>query len=149
MAKKDDMGRKIDYDRGVLFQQDSRSGMNVYMYTDTPGEYLNVHGKPVPDSIARAAGFDIDLYAKAKLRRERMAAAREAIDKEIELNATVEHKVIAEAQGYKAVDIGLERYNVVDPDSNTLNTIPLSKPVAMALLKELSGEDVEEVAEDE
>ena len=35
--------RKIDYDRGVFIRTASDLGMDVFMYRDTPGIYLNAH----------------------------------------------------------------------------------------------------------
>lgn len=125
----------INFDRGVIFAEDPASKVNVYMYVDEPGIYRNAFEHIVSDDLARAAGFDVEKYAKDRLYRERMAAAKEAI--EVELSKASEVVEVEERGGFKVLDIGLGRHNVTDPEGRVLNAEPLPKDIASALLKRL------------
>ena len=141
MTIQNDTKIRIDYDRGVIFMTHQPTGANVYMYTDTPGVYLNAFAKPVGDDMAREAGFPVEKYAKEKVRRERMAQAMEAIDSELSKVAEDEHQVLSDVKGFKVIDIGLGRHNVQDPDGNVLNSVPLSIEVANKLVERLVPKD--------
>lgn len=128
--------RKIDYDRGVIINNHQASGMDVFMYVDTPGVYLNAHGTEVKESLAQEAGFPVERYARERLRRERMTKAMQAIDAELASIGTV-REVIAENKGFKAVHIGLGRHRVEDPDGGMLTDQDLTKEQAELLLEKL------------
>lgn len=129
--------RIIDYNRGVLINVHQATGMDVYMYVDTPGVYLNGHGKPVAEAMAKEAGYPTEEYAKRRQRQERLAAAKEKIEQEFALEVGI-HKVVREKLGFKLVDIGLERFNVEDPEGVVLHKSPLNKAVAEKLLDHLT-----------
>lgn len=143
-------GIKIDYDRGVSFQLHPKTGMNIYMYKDAPGHYINAFGSPVSDALAREAGFDIERFGKEKIKRERMAIAMGAIERELEAQGDAKPEPVYEKAGFKVYDIGLGRHNVVDPDGNQLNASPLSREIADVLIRELTPkeEDAPEEKED-
>jgi len=122
---------KIDYDRGVIIRSHTTTGMDVFMYVDTPGEYLTAHGTPVPDTIAKEAGYDVDILSKEKLKRERKQAAMDAIDKELNNEKDVSEEVVEEKNGFKVVSIGLGRHHILVPEGNRLSTNVL--PLDMAL----------------
>ncbi len=127
--------RKIDYDRGVIINTHP-AGMDVFMYVDTPGVYLNAHGTEVKEVLAREAGFQVDAFARDRLRRERMAKAMEAINLELEtLGPTRE--IVADNEGFKVIHIGLGRHRVEDPEGNTLTDQDLTKEQAELLLDKL------------
>lgn len=131
---------KIDYDRGVTFSVEPSSGMNVYMYDNEPGVYRNIHGLIISAELAKKAGFDIEKYGKEKIKRERMAIAMSAIEAELEHVPEAKKTPIRTKCGFKIMDIGLERYNVEDPDGNVLNTVAMSKPIADTLFDQLTKE---------
>ena len=135
----------IDYNRGVT-KRIHTSGVEIYMYKDTPGEYLNARGDPVSEELAASAGFPVEELKKAKLKRERMKTAMDTIEAEIGAAETTE-VVEAERNGYKMVNIGFGRYHVRDPDNNNLTPTPVPKEVAELLLKNMGGE--EEVPKDD
>lgn len=128
----------IDYDRGVVFQTHPSTGMNVYMYKSEPGKYINAYGSPLSEKIAQEAGFDTVKYGKEKLKRERMAVAMGAIERELEAVEDAKVEPVYELGGFKIMDIGLGRHNVIDPDGNQLNATPLSREIADILVKELN-----------
>lgn len=130
--------RKIDYNRGVIFQSHPATGMMVYMYLDTPGVYLNAYEVSVDAQIAQEAGFDTNKLGKEKLRRERVAKATAAIAKELEREEDEKSEPVLERDGFKVMDVGMERFIVVDPDGNKLNAVYLSRPVAENLLNALA-----------
>lgn len=131
--------RKIDYDRGVIIQTEPGTGMDVFMYIDSPGKFINAHGSAVPDKIAAAAGYDVEKLGKERLRRERKAAANAIIDKELNDDNELDEKDVKEFEGWKVVSIGLGRHNVKDPDGNVLNAMHLPLEGAMRLFEAMSG----------
>lgn len=130
--------RAIDYDRGVSIREDPKTGVQVFMYKDTPGVYLDVFGHEVSEELAKAASFDVENLSKARQRRERMAAAMAAIAADLPMDTDL--KTVKERDGFKIVEYGMGRHRVEDPDGNTLNTIPLPKEQAFLLLDNLAPE---------
>lgn len=136
MSTLDNRRLKIDYDRGVIFKTHPTNGMNVYMYVDTPGKYLNAFGTGVEEKLAAEAGFDIEKYGKLRIKGERMATAMKAIEEELEMVDKVE-TVVQEQDGFKLIDIGLGRHVLKDPEGNILTTTMLSEEQGKLLLSRL------------
>lgn len=134
----------IDYDRGVTHKRHP-SGLDVYMYKDQPGVFLNAFGREVTPDLAAAAGFDTDHLLKEKAKRERMALAMAAIEEEFEGEA----KQVKAKGEFKVVHVGFGRHNLLDPDGNKLNPRPLTKEEALKLLEQVAkGSDTEGEKED-
>lgn len=130
--------RKIDYDRGVIISQHKQTGMDIFMYVDTPGVYLNAFGTPVADKLAKEAGYDVEKFGKERVKRERMKAATDAIEQELAIvNDQGVKTVVEETEGFKIIDIGLGRHFVEDPDGNKLTSVPLPLEQAKVLLRQL------------
>lgn len=123
--------RKIDYNRGVMINS-HRSGVDVYMYVDEPGVYLNAFAAEVSEQFAKEAGFDVETYGKARRKREMMAQAMQLI--EDELADDNDPKVIEDRDGFKLVQLGLDRYVVEDPDGQRLTPTPLGNLLARKVL---------------
>lgn len=130
------------YDRGVM-KRSHPLGLDVYMYIDLPGEYMTAHGSPITEEFALAAGFPIDILRKEKIKRERMAQAKLAIEQELEVQVQT-REVVTEEKGFKVIGIGLGRHMVEDPDGNILNKEPLALEQAKLLLVALTGSKAEE-----
>lgn len=131
------MERKIDYNRGVRMRVHNSSGITVYMYKDDPGVYLNAYGDELPEEMAKACGFPVDLLAKYKLRKERMAVALETIESELSLDDDDdmhEHVTLIEKEGYKLVSIGLGRHLLKDPDGELLTRKHLTEEEGKVIL---------------
>jgi hypothetical protein len=111
--------------------------MDVYMYPDDPGNYLNAFGAPVPEEIAKGAGFPVDVLKAEKTKRERIAHALDVINREIE-GITQERKVVEEVGGFKILDVGLGRHVVEDPDGNMLTPQPLPLEAAQVLVGQMA-----------
>ena len=131
----------IDVDRGVEIRRDPITGVLVYMYNDTPGEYFNAHGKPLDPAYAGRLGFDIDRHAKLKLKREKMAEFMNRLEIELELANEAKEEVILETRGdYKLVKQALGRADVVSiEDGERMNDHPIPVEEAKILLEALAG----------
>lgn len=58
----------IDMNRGVMYcTHPSAVTFRIFMYLDTPGEYLDGHGRPVPERLASEAGFPVERFRKQRL----------------------------------------------------------------------------------
>lgn len=132
----------IDYDRGVIINTHQSSGMDVFMYVDDPGKFLNAHSKVVSDEIAGEAGYDITKLAKDRVKKERKEQAMSMIDAELADDKDVVQEVVAEKNGYKIITTGLGRHHVIDPDGNRLNSFPLLPEAAEKLMNGMAGNEV-------
>ncbi len=128
------MALNIDLDRGVWHKRTS-SGIDVFMYIDTPGVFLNAYGTVVDDALASTAGFDVERLSTAKRRRETMDAAMRSI--EDQYGSEQVREVNMERNGYKLVHIGLNRFNIEAPDGAKLNPRPLTDVEAMSIFDQL------------
>lgn len=147
---------RIDVDRGVSMRQvvrfenthkflpDERyGGLTVYMYKDEPGKYFDVHGNPVPDAIAKKAGYPVDKLAKARAKKEAMAKFEERLAQELALEAD-EEIIIAEAGDWKVIALPMDRAKVVDKETGApVTAIAMSRTDALTFLEELVGTDEE------
>lgn len=125
----------IDYDRGI-HKRTHPAGLDVYMYIDTPGRYLNFHGAEVSAEIAKGAGFDTEDLGKKRMLQERLAAANDKIRQELDAAAS-ERRVIKEVGGYKLIDVGLGNYMLAGPDDVNMLPRPIPKQQALLLFNEL------------
>jgi len=129
----------IDYNRGVRIRSHP-SGVQVYMYNDEPGVFLNAFGHEVADALAQAAGYDVASLGRERLKKERMAQAMSMIENELSSEGTTEETLLVERRGFKIIGIGLGRFHLKDPDDNTLTPTPVSEEVAMLLLDQMAPE---------
>lgn len=115
--------RKIDYDRGVKIRTINEYGMDIFMYRNDPGVYLNAHGHEVGEEMGKLAGFDIEKHRLQRKRKQAMAAASEAVDAEILASENAVTKtVVEEKDGYKIILLSAGRHVVEDPDGNVLTS---------------------------
>lgn len=128
---------KIDLDRGVM--QKAYEAIDVYMYIDDPGVYLNAYATPVTEAIARAAGFDVEKYAKLRQRKLLLQKAQAQIEAQLALEPD-EETVIEEVKGFKLVDIGLGRVQIRDPEGGFLLNSPVTKEMGTNIFKEITAE---------
>lgn len=155
----------INLDRGVTMRQivafnDPKNprkyepdinygGMAVYMYKDTPGVYFDVHGKEIPEVIAAKAGFPVGKLAKARRRKEAVAALEAEFRRELEVEDIEEETIVAEAGAYKVVALPMGRARVVDRETgDSVTPVPLPLEAAKVLLGELTkGAEAAKVVE--
>jgi hypothetical protein len=91
------------------------------------------------DEIAQEAGFDVELYAKEKLKRQRMADAKEAIEAELELRTSDSARTLHEGGGIKVIDTGLGNAIIVAEDGDKITPTPVSHAMAKKLFERLTG----------
>lgn len=137
--------RKVDYDRGAIIMSHPGSGMDVFMYADSPGKYFDAHLNTVPEKLAQEAGYNIEQFSKERVRMERKAQASAIIDQELADDNDIEETVVKKRNGFSVVSIGLGRHNVRDPDGNILNVHPMPKESAVKLFSVMAGEEVKAV----
>ena len=130
----------IDYNRGVT-KRIHPSGVEVYMYNDAPGVFLNAYGNEVDEKLAGAAGYDVVRLGRDRLKQERMSQAMTAIEQELATADDIIEVEIAERKGFKIVGIGLGRFNVLDPDGGVLTPHPTSEEMAYLLLDQMAPVD--------
>ena len=140
----------IDLDRGVHIRY-TRAGVAVYEYIGLardgfrdgkPGHWYNDHGDEVGPQLAKEAGYDTAAGLRERKKRERIATATAAIEQEYRPEEAV-NETVAEKNGYKAVHIGLDRHNIVDPDGNVLNKKALTKGEALRTLEAVASAEPE------
>ena len=144
---------KVNIDDPMGYQiRNHHSGMAIYMAHRNPGVYLNDHNRPVPESLAAEAGFDIPRWRKAKAKKDAIARATQLAEAENEYQDG--DTVIWEANDYRVVMLGDGFYNVEFVDTEVaegthgrytlLNRSgPMNRQGAKALFKDLSGTDPE------
>ena len=112
----------IDENRPTIIRFVPDLGMEIYMYKDDPGVFLNAYGTPVHPDLARKAGYDVDKYLKVKQRRDLMSQAASEIERRLALEASQpgSRNVIKERDGFRLVQIGNGRCVVEDPDGTVL-----------------------------
>jgi hypothetical protein len=132
--------RTIDYNRPTIIRVLGRLNMEVFMYKDDPGNYLNAYGHPVPIEFAEEAGYDIHKLENARRKSEALGLAAQAINEEYSSNVG-QRTVVAEHGGFKVVMLTKGRHIVEDSDGNNLTpgTI-LTQEVADGVAKSLSAE---------
>lgn len=146
--------RKISYNRGVhkrsVFENDDpikgQAITDVYMYVDQPGVFYNAFEIEVSDDLARRAGYDVDVLRKHKLANERRADFEKALRAEMELGVDPgDAKVVQEREGFKLMDIGKDRFQILGPDGYLVNKSgPLPGKRAAALFNEVIPEKPKE-----
>lgn len=131
------MAFNIDLDRGVHSRTDPQTGMEVYMYVDVPGVYLSAHGSEVGEELARRAGFPVDEQLKKRRVQQALSAAQDRVLAELAAADQSVKTVVKEAEGFKIVDIGYDRYQVLSPEDDMLTPKPLDLRSAVILLEQL------------
>ncbi len=112
---------KIDYNRGVLKKVIATTGMEIFMYIDTPGVYYTSYETEVTDELAAKAGYDIGKLGKLRKRRELAALALQAIDADLDMEEDAgTREVIEQRGGFALVHIGLGRHILEDPEGGKL-----------------------------
>lgn len=98
------------------------TGIVVVEFKDQPGEYFDLRGGEVPETTARAAGYDVEAGRRAKRKRELETEARKRVEKQV----AEEFGDIDEQLDEEFKDGGLEvkqidrRWGVVDADGRVL-----------------------------
>lgn len=120
------------YSGGCLIRH-TQDGVAIYMKHAQPGYFYNDFGGEVSPELARAAGYDVDPLVAMRKKMARIAVATQAIEEEF--NAPSETvKIVKEVNGFKVVDVGNDRFNLLDPEGNRLNKQFMTREVAVKTL---------------
>jgi hypothetical protein len=152
----------IDVDRGVSIRQivkfDEKNprkfepdatygGLTIYMYKNEPGVYYDVHGKKLPEALAKKAGFDTSTNAKLRKKRAAMADFEKQMAEALALEVE-EEEVLAQKGDWKVVALPMDRAKIVDVETgDTVTAVPMPRKDALMLLDNLVDEhdDVEKI----
>lgn len=137
------MPREIDVNRGVSIWRYPKGGMDVFMYKNEPGIYLDAHGREVPEKLAKAAGAPVEKYRKRRMIKEEQARVTEALKEKYELDAP---EVVKEVDGLQLIELpgGMMRVSrVVEGETEHLSQ-PIAPEFAKELFEDMSGVKVEE-----
>ena len=124
----------IDYNSGVTIKMHP-DGFDVNMYKDAPGAFYDVSGNAMSPTIALEAGFDIKHLKSLKEKRDRIAAARDTIEREY---GEPVDEVVASSGGFTAVSLGSGLYAILDEDGTRLVDEPMDHDEAIALVNKLA-----------
>lgn len=127
----------IDLDRGVMICTLPGAKMDIFMYLDQPGVYFDCHGNPVPEGLARAAGFPVETLAKKRRMAEEMEKTKALIEAKLQIAKTSE--VYAEKDGYKVVHFPETGMAVVESGAGRLTPEPVPLSLATTIFGELCG----------
>lgn len=110
---------KIDLNRGVRKQIDSKTGIEVFMYKDKPGVYYDRAGNELDEKLAKSAGFDVQGLKKRREKMQKMQEAISAIEAEYG-----DAPMFYEKGGLKTIEagVGTGRFKIADKDG-----IPMSE----------------------
>lgn len=129
---------KIDLNRGVEMRKDPITKMEVYMYYDDPGVFLNSFAKLIPNDIAARCGYDIPRLERMRMKKEKIAEFMAGLENEI--GSTDVDDVIEERNGFKMVAVGNSgTVMVLDEEGNSLVVMPLPEKIGRELFEKLAG----------
>ncbi len=124
----------ISYNAGVTIRMHP-DGFDVNMYKDAPGVFYDVSGNALSPTIALEAGFDVKHLQTLKEKRDRIVAARDAIEREY--GGPVD-EVVASSGGFTAVSLGNGLYAILDEEGTRLVDEPMARDEAIALVDKLA-----------
>jgi len=131
--------RMIDYNRPTIIRLIGHLNMEIYMYKDDPGVYLNAYGHPVPIELAQEAGYDVTRLATERRRKEALGMAAQAIDEEFASAKSGQRTVVAEHGGFKVVLLSKGRHTVEDSDGQCLTPgSTLTRDIAEGVAKSMA-----------
>lgn len=127
----------VDLNRGVT-KRKHPAGVQILMYKDVPGEYFDINDEPVSESMARAAGYDVDRLETERKKREKIEAARRDIEEEFEAQSKVMEQLLdSRSESYAARHVGGGKYGIFDAEGTRLTHRPMNKAEAEGLIKKL------------
>jgi hypothetical protein len=129
----------VNLNRGVTKRTHPKDGVQVCMYKDSPGLYMNIHGDELTDEFAAEAGFDIAALEKERQKQEKLAAAQLKVEKEY---SAVEGEVVETAGIFEIVccNENNDQYDVREKGTKKFrNREHLKKEQAVNFAKSLKG----------
>lgn len=134
----------MDINRGLEIRKHPSTGAEIYMVIGNkelgvppePGVYYNINDLPVSEDMAAEAGFPVEQHRKAREKAAALAKASAVIEAQY-AGVEAKNEVIAERRGYKLLDIGMDRYAVLDPDGTNLTPKYISPAIAQHVFDQL------------
>lgn len=134
----------LDLNRGVMTKFHPQNGMRISKYIDTPGSYYTDTAEPVAPELARQAGFDVEKDMREKLKQERLAAAKRAIEAELREEEDAIAEALSGKSGFDVRHLGGGQYALFGKDGKKLTRVAMTKADAELLL----GKAIESDAND-
>jgi len=130
----------IDRNRGAEIRKYG-NGARCVQYMDAPGVYVDENNKPVPDSVAKQAGFDVSADRKRAARSKTQSAMMERLSQKF----SEAESVLSELPQEEREQIQLkqladkDRYILVDKDGNRLVDLFFTFEEAVGIWEEVVG----------
>lgn len=122
----------IDINRGVMYcTVPGYPNYRVFMYIDTPGEYFDGNGNPVPEEAAKAAGFQTERYKKQHILNKEKKKFEELMRDQLKMTDVTE--IYREKDGLRIVHYPETGMAYVERDGQRLydTPVPLSSAVML------------------
>lgn len=126
----------IDLDRGVMTRFHP-SGFKVHTYIGNaegrgadPGTYFDENGLVIDKRIAREAGFDVERDLREKVKQNRLAEARAALEAEYKSEEDKLAEIMSGKGSYDVRHIGAGQYAIFDKkgaDGKRLTRVGMTK----------------------
>jgi hypothetical protein len=128
----------MDANRGYRCRIHPALGVEIYMYKDDPGVFLNAYGSEVDKGLASDCGYDVEKLLKMKQRKERISQAVEAVESELKIaEETGTKKVFKSRDGFSVIELPMDRFMIEDPDGLPLTNMPLTKAIALSVFDQM------------
>ena len=112
----------------------------VCMYKDTPGVYIDLNERLLPEKLAKQAGYDVEMLGKKRRRLEALKRVTEKINKDFDHE---EANIVREVDGLGIQKFGEgrgARFNVIDmATGEALNSMPLKRAEADKILDDITS----------
>ena len=131
-------GHPIDFCRGVHFKHSFALGFAVYTYTDQPGEYFDNRGNPLPEAIAKRAGWDVERQRALKGASDAVKAVKAEMAEALGSGPATGPLVLAEGKTYRLLAAGEGLAIIATQDGHHI-TKAQSESVARAIFDEIEG----------
>ncbi len=127
---------------GGIQMRQGPGGVQVFMYNDDPGVFLNERGAPVSDVFAGAAGFDVVTLGKLRRKKQALAKAAGSIEEEFEHEGAAAN-VLVERGEYRLVELAPGHFQVQfieeDGRGSPLSATVLTRKAAEKIFEDLAG----------
>lgn len=128
----------INRDRGVVIKFHP-SGFRVFMYKDSPGQWLDEKGNGVNETVAGQAGFAVTDLVREKEKQARMEAARRQIEADYaDKEAEIEALAGADPEGLNVKMLSKGKWAIYDGEQR-LTKNDMTKAEATQLFKDMTA----------
>lgn len=136
----------LDMSRPLMYCTHQASGARIFMYIDAPGEYLDQHARPVPEAMAKEAGFQVDRYRKQRIFNKERAKFEDALKAQLQVSDQVE--VYKEEGDLKILHYPETGVAYIEREGVRLNDTPIPLSTAVILFDQFAKMHEDERAEE-